>query len=448
MYASTKPACISPRNALDEHTNASDAIRAINILMAITGNIDIKGGNVIIIPISMGFADLRLNDMLPEDMAKKRIGTGKVVYSELSSFYPAAHTPSLWKAITDGDPYPLKAMLVFAANPLLTQTNAKVIEQALKQLDFLVVTDMFMTPTAELADIVLPACTFLERSRFATYDLHPDHGWNITSRIMFSPKTIDPMYESKSDWQIIWELGKAMGFEEYFSWRSEEEAIDEVLKPLELNCEKLKAQPEGMVVSFPPILYKKLSGLLGKIFRPVLKKTVFKDYPEMYKKYEGFMKGFMTPTKKVEIYSERLAALGHNPLPTYHEPAESPVSTPQLAQEYPFILIAGTKLKPYTHSMMRNIPSLRAEEPEDKLEINPKTASLLGIQDGDQVAIESPRGRIECKAKVTDIIDPRVVHLHFGFAESNANVLTDNAAFDPVSGSTAMKSSLCKVSKL
>ena len=175
--------------------------------------------------------------------------------------------------------------------------------------------------------------------------------------------------------------------------------------------------------------------------------TMFRNYPNMYKKYESFLKGFLTPSKKVEIYSEQLEKLGYDPLPVYREPAESPVSCPELAREYPFILIAGSKLKMYTHSMMRNIPDLRKLMPKNLLEINPVAAERLGINDGDIVRVESLRGSIRSLAKVTEIIDPRVVHLYYGFQESNCNILTDHKAFDPITGSVGLKSSLCRVIK-
>ncbi|GAG30063.1 unnamed protein product, partial [marine sediment metagenome] len=174
MYATTKPACISPRNALDQHTNASCAIRAIDMLMAITGNLDVKGGNEILIPIVMGLKDLKLYEKLPAEAAEKKIGADKSLYSRISKTWPSAHTPSVWDAIIHGNPYSVKAMFVMAANPVLTCANSKVVEKALRKLEFLAVTDLFMTPTAELADIVLPACTFLEQTRFVTYDTHAD----------------------------------------------------------------------------------------------------------------------------------------------------------------------------------------------------------------------------------------------------------------------------------
>ena len=107
-------------------------------------------------------------------------------------------------------------MMVMAANPALICANSNVVQEALRKLEFLVVADIFMTPTAELADIVLPACTFLEQTRFVTYDIHADHGWNATSRIGLSPKVVEPLEESWSDWKIICELGRKMGYSEYF----------------------------------------------------------------------------------------------------------------------------------------------------------------------------------------------------------------------------------------
>ena len=446
MYATTKPACISPRNALDQHTNASCAIRAIDMLMAITGNLDVKGGNIIVIPVMMGFRDLKLYDKLPPEAAENKLGADKSLYSKISKTWPSAHTPSLWDAILHGKPYPVKAMFVMAANPALTCANSNVVEEALRKLEFLVVADMFMTPTAELADIVLPACTFLEQTRFVTYDTHADHGWNVHSRIVLSPKVVEPVWESWSDWKIICELGRKMGYGEYFPWKSREEAIDYELKLLDISCEELTTHPEGIIMPVPPFLYSKFRGFFGKIMRGVLKVAAFRNYPEMYWKYKA--KGFMTPSKKVEIYSKQLEELGYDPLPVYREPAESPVSRPGLAKKYPLILIAGSKLEAYTHSMMRNIPGLRKHAPENLVEIHPDTASKLEINDGNVVRVESPRGRIKCAAHITDRIDPRVVHLYHGFKESNCNVLTDHRASDPITGSTGLKSLLCKVERI
>ena len=447
MYAKTKPACISPRNALDQHTNASVGIRAINALMAITGNIDVKGGNVIAVPISMGTEDLKAYDRLPEEVAEKKIGADKCLYSKVSKTWPSALTPLIWETINEGEPYLIKAMLVMAANPALTCANTNVVVKALKKLDFLVVADFFMTPTAELADIVLPASTFLETTRFVTYDTHADHGWNCTSRIALSPKVVEPLWDSWPDWKILCELGRRMGYADDFPWETEEEAIDHVLKPLGLTCEELRENPQGFVVAVPPLLFKKFKRVVAGMLLPVLRMTKLKSYPDMYKKYESLLKGFLTPSKKVELYSQRLKDMGYDPLPVYREPAESPVSKPELTAKFPLILIAGSKLAPYTHSMMRNIPRLHEKFPRNLLEINPETAAKLGLESGDMAKITTQRGSIRCATEVTNRIDPRVVHLYHGFKDSNCNVLTDHKAFDPITGSTGLKSLLCGVSK-
>ncbi len=446
MYATTKPACISPRNALDHHTNASGAIRAINILMAITGNLDVRGRNVISIPIMTALRDIKLYEDLPSEVMERRIGADKYLWSKMFNVYPSTHTPSLWDAIIHGKPYPIKAMFVTAANPALIQADSNVVQEALRKLEFLAVADMFMTPTAELADIVLPACNFFEKTRCAMYETHADHWWNEPSRIALSPKVVEPLWESWSDWKIICELGRKMGYRDCFPWKTEEEAIDHVLEPLGITCEELRDHPEGIVIPLPPFLYKKFSGFFGGTVRGILTMTKFREYPMMYKKYEAA--GFMTPSKKVEIYSERLEKLGYDPLPVFREPAESPVSRPDLAGECPLILIAGTKLEAYTHSMMRNIPKLRELAPENLLEIHLKTATELRIKDGNSVNVRSPRGGIKCRAKVTDRIDPRVVHLYHGFKEANCNVLTDHKACDSITGSTGLKSLLRKVEKI
>ena len=447
MYATTKPACIIPRNALDHHTNASCAIRAIDILMAITGNIDIKGGNLIVFPLCLGFTDMKLYEKLPPEAVEKKIGTDKSLYSKMGVSWASAHTPSLWNAILNDDPYPVKAMFNMASNPAITCANTNVVVEALKSLDFFVVADIFMTPTARLADIVLPACTFFEQTRHVAYDVNAHHAWNVPSRIVLSPKVVEPLWESWSDWKIICMLGREMGYEEYFPWETREEAIDYEIKPFEITCEDLRAHPEGIVIPLPYTLYQDYKGFFGRIIRGILKVTMFKNYPDMYQKYDGLLKGFFTPSRKVEIYSEQLKELGYDPLPVYTEPAESPVSQPDLAMEYPFILVTGSKLKMYTHSMMRNIPELREQMPNNLLEINPAAAVKLDIEDGDIVKVESLRGSIRSIVKFTDSIDPRVVHLYHGFEESNCNILTDHNAFDPITGSVGLKSSLCKVEK-
>jgi anaerobic selenocysteine-containing dehydrogenase len=177
--------------------------------------------------------------------------------------------------------------------------------------------------------------------------------------------------------------------------------------------------------------------------------------------YRGYeKKGFDTPSGKVELYSERLKQWGYSPLPDYRELPESPLSTPELFQDYPLIFTSA-KDPYYFHSSGRNLGSLRKLRPEPIVLIHPKTAISLKIADGDWVSIETQRGKIRQRAKLAEEIDPRVVILSFGWwfperkdlalsgwKESNINVLTDsNPPYDAVIGSTPLRAVLCRISK-
>ena len=207
-----------------------------------------------------------------------------------------------------------------------------------------------------------------------------------------------------------------MGYAEYFPWKDTEELHRELLKPSGITLEQLKQNPGG-------IIYRE-------------------------KKFQQYLKdGFNTPSKKVEIYSEAMDKLGIDPIPTFREPLESPISRPDLAKKYPLTLTTGSRLAPYLHSEYRNLPSLKKLLPEPFIEINSETASKLGIANGDRVKVESPRGSIKIKAKLTDDVHSSVVSIQMGWAEANANFLTSNATSDPVLGIAGLRSVLCRVTK-
>ncbi|MDI6891742.1 MAG: molybdopterin-dependent oxidoreductase [Actinomycetota bacterium] len=399
MYGSNKPACICQGNALDLHTNTVQMIRSVAILQAVCGNLDVAGGGLV--ESEAKLADISLAEKRPE---VKPVGAAEhPLFYEFRYQAQANHLP---EAILSEDPYPIRAMVVVGGNPLLTGPNANKMRKALKKLDFVVVMDLFMTPTAEFADIVLPAATFFERADLVT-----------RGKIMFLDKVIPEYEESRPDWKFIFELGKKLGYEEYFPWKDAEEAFDHRLAPLGITVEQLKKEPLGIALS-----------------------------EEGYKKYEK--NGFKTPSKKVEIYSEKLEKFGYDPLPVYVEPNESPVSKPNLAEEYSLVLTSGARIPVYMHTMMRNIKSLRKMVPDPVLNINPKKAKELKIEDGDGVVVETLRGGIEVKAKFTKEIDPRVVHVPHGWSDpANVNVLTDDEVLDPISGFPAYKSLLCRARK-
>jgi anaerobic selenocysteine-containing dehydrogenase len=281
----------------------------------------------------------------------------------------------------------------------------------------MVVADMFMTPTAALADIVLPVAGYLEFNSIVAPPYYP---------VAQVQQKVAQVGECRSDFEILNELAKRVGLGECF-WDNEEQFLDAILKPVGLTFDKLKK--------------------VGVISQAT-----------QYRLYET--NGFPTPTGKVELYSNRLKERGFDPLPTYREPPETPYSDPELAREYPLI-ITSWKSAPYRHSGGRQIASLRETHPEPVTYMHPQTANGLGIKNGDWVFIETKRGRIKQKANLTTDIDPRVVGVDYAWwfpeqgssnrydwAESNINVLTDDKPpFNREMGSTNLRSILCKVHK-
>ena len=445
LYAETTPACIFLGNALDQHTGASQAIRSITALMAITGNLDSRGGNVIYSPCSLAKNPVALHDRLPPEMAAKRLGNRFPLTS--FPFTRIAHTPSVIKAILEEEPYPVKAMVVMAANPALTSANSQEVVAALKKLEFLAVADVFMSETAELADLVLPASTFLEQTYYATYEAGAYLKPSRPGLLMLRPQVVPPLHESWPDWKIIFELGRRLGYGEYFPWQSIEEAMDYELGPVGITSDDLLDHPEGIQIPGPSFLYQRFAkkGLWGKFMIGLLNRTVFRKYPNMYHKYRRM--GFLTPSKKVEFFSRQLGELGCDALPVYRESTESPLGDPGLVDSYPLVLTTGAKLGCYVHAQMRNIPSLRRRMPHNVAEIHPDTAAECDVTDGEVVLLETPRAGVNCQVRITEDIRPRVVQLYHGFVKVNANLLTDNRSFDPITGSVPMRSSLCRILK-
>ena len=157
---------------------------------------------------------------------------------------------------------------------------------------------------------------------------------------------------------------------------------------------------------------------------------------------------FLTVSGKVEIASSILEDYGHQPLPLYNEPEESPLSRPELAESFPLVLTTGARIIGFTHSQYRNIPRLRRMVPEPRIEINTADATPRAIENGTYVKVSSPRGSIRLRAQVTDIVPPGVVHaMHHWQGDANVNILADDRALDPISGFGSFKAQLCQVSK-
>lgn len=304
-------------------------------------------------------------------------------------------------------PYPIKALYCHGSNMVRTYVNTKMVADALKNLDFLVVADLFHTETTAIADIVLPAASWMERSSVTRNEQ------TSINHLHLQQKTVQ-RGECRSDLDILNELARRLGFGDRM-FPSEKAYFDFVLQSSGLTFKEFKEQ----------------GGLA---------------FEQRFRKYE--QGGFRTPSGKVELHDQRLAELGFDPLPDYREPTESPVSNPALAGQYPLIITTGGRAPVFRHSELRNIPILRQIVPELEASINPKTANELGIKHGETIVVESPRGSMEAKALLTKGIDPRVVQVPSHWPGiNNVNQIMDNEACAPMIGSAQLRGQLCRVRK-
>ena len=398
-YARTKPAGIFTGNGLEHHSFGVQTMRLLAILKAITGNLDVPGGDLFT-------PRPRLNDMtapLPEPSIPP---IGSETFPLFCQARKEAHALSLAGAILDERPYPIKAMIIAGGNPTLEWPNSNRTRQAFQKLEFLMLIDVVRSPDSQYADVILPACTFLER------DEHRVNVYQNLPYITLRRKVVEPVHGLPD--QMIWvRLAHHMGFGEYFPWQSCEEGIDYLLEEL------------------------------GITYRDLISKGgIYKYEKRRYKKYEK--NGFPTATGKIELYPEQLENFGFDPSPV-RKNVERPV---EYGDKFPLILTTGGNLLCYTHWQFRYISKLRKISPEPTFEVHPTTANQYGISEGEMAEVRSPFGKIRLKACLTHKMLPDTIHISQGWEEANVNELTGTENADPVSGFPNLKSIRCNIQKL
>jgi anaerobic selenocysteine-containing dehydrogenase len=415
LFATTKPAAIQWGVAIEQQITCQDNNRALLALMGITGNIDVPGGQVLFKPPKIrNVGRFGAHSELPEEQAAKRLGGDRF---RLAGNFAIINPKCVWDAILEEEPYPVKMLFFISSNPVMTRANAREVYRALEKVEFMAVADFFITPTAELADIVLPAATWLEMDYIGDF-------WKRHGHLLPRRKAIQ-VGECRSDHEMLNDLAHRIGQGEHW-WDDFEQGLDYILEPMGITFQQ----------------FKELDRVRGEV---------------RYQKYRD--EGFSTPTGKFELASTQLEKWGYDPLPQYREPPESPVSTPDVHAEYPYTLITGARLPGFFHAENRQLPWMRELHRDPAVEIHPSTAAAEGIRNGDWVVIESRRGRIRQRAKLTAGIDPRVVAAQHawwfpekgsprrGWDESNVNILTDNAydTCDPAMGATSIRTLLCRI---
>ena len=432
LLAHNRPLSMYMWNGVGQHTNATQTSRAIASLYALLGDFDRQGGNVIFPKVKVN--EVGGKEFLPREMAAVRIGR------ERKPLGPPAKPGNcaaydVFTAILEERPYPVKALLNFGSNTIMSNADSRRGRDAMKVLEFAVAADLFMTPTAELCDYVLPATSFLEMSALTTAFEHRPNG---KTHMQWRPAAVEPLFERRSDTWIIFELAKRLGFGEKF-WNGDIAAgYAYELQPSGISLEQLKNSPGGISLPAEPA-YEKHAKTNG----------------------EGVCRSFATPSKKVELYCLPFAANGYAALPEYVEPAASAFSRPDIAADFPLVL-TNAKFTTYVHSQQRALPSLRKASPEPSADIHPETALHFGIKNKAWMIVESPRGAIKVKARVTTNIIPGVVCCQHGWWQgckemalagydpyessgANPSTLIGTDLADPVSGSLPHRSYLCRV---
>jgi anaerobic selenocysteine-containing dehydrogenase len=426
----SRPVAYFAWSGVEQQSNATQIFRAISFLYALTGSFDAQGGNVLFpaVPTS----NVTGEELLSPKQRARSLGLPDRPLGP--SRWEWVTTDEVYRAIQEQRPYAVKGMVGFGANLLLAHADVRRGREALAALDFYVHADLFMNPTAELADVVLPVATPFEREGLKIgFDVSPA----AQSLVQLRRKVVEPRGEARSDTDIVFDLATRLGLGAHFWDGDVEAAYRYQLGPSGVSLEALRENPSGVRVPL---------------------QTRYCKYAEQK---DGVASGFATPTRKIELYSETFLEHGYSPLPEHEEPLIGPLSRPDLAERYPLILTCA-KSTQYCESQHRALPSLRRRARDPEVELNPAAAAERDIRVGDWVTVETPEGRVRARAQLNESLAPNVVCGQHGWWQAcpeigapgydpfapdgaNLNLIIGNAAIDPISGSVPHRAYVCQI---
>ncbi|MFG1422855.1 molybdopterin-dependent oxidoreductase [Roseixanthobacter liquoris] len=411
-----------------QHANATQTERAIATLFALVGSCDREGGNIWIVPPPAN----ALNDLslLPPGQKEKALGLAELPLG------PPAHgwitARDFARAVVDGAPYKVRALMSFGTNFAVSQADTARNLAALDALEFHVHADMFMNPTAERADIVLPVNMPWERDALRI-------GFEITQEaaetIQFRRKVLDPLRQSRADHEIVMALATRLGMAAQFFGGDIEAGWNHQLAPLGLTVDDLRDRPDGVRVRQP-----------------------FAHAKFATQEADGTVRGFDTPTRRVELYSERLLQHGHDPLPDYVPPyADEDSALP--------LILTTAKSGWFVHTSHRHVASLRRKAPDPAVEISPGLAAARGLAAGDWAEVRTRDGGARLRVRINQALGDATVVADFGWWEAcaplgragtgshgpdtaNINAALSDAVRDPVSGSVPLRAVRCEIMPL
>lgn len=429
-----RPIAFYTWSGLEQHSGTTQIIRAINVLYALTGCLDAPGGNVLFTPVPTNpVAPAGLLD--PAQQAKaiglreRPLGLGRFGFITGEDFYTAA---------LEARPYRPRGLVSFGANLLMAHGDSARGRDALQALDFHVHLDLFTSPTAEQADIVLPVTGAFEAEGLMV-------GFEISqeaqSLVQLRPPLVPPVGESRSDIEVIFDLATRLGLGEHFFDGNVDAGWEHQLEPSGVTLQQLRDDRAGVRLPLDTRYRKYAATGAG-----------------------GVPEGFATPTGLIELYVEGFLDVGEPPVPTFVEPGLSPRSRPDLAQEFPLVLTCAKALQ-FCETQHRQVASLRRHVPDPEVELHPDTAAVRDIAEGDWVEIRTPKGTVRARAKLNDSLDPNVVvgqhgwyeaceeldlsgYPPFGPGSANLNLVLSQTPSDPISGSSPLRAQLCDVTPL
>lgn len=432
--ATAKPTAIQWGLAIDENPNGVQLGHAILSISAITGNLDVPGGITLGPPAALlGKWRVETRRNLSEELWSKRIGAEE--WPALSTALATTHPDETLDTLETGKPYKLR-MGWFNSSNFITPTCSVQPDRwykALKSLEFCVVQDCFMTPTAmAFGDIFLPLPTFAEHDGVVI--THFGRNAVFLGAINEALRVGD----TRSDIEVCIELGKRM-HPDMWPYKDVKDFFTQQLQP------ELGVDFEGL-------------SELG-VYQP---KYTYKKYEKGLLRGDG-EPGFNTVTGMVELTSTLFEAWGDDALPYYKEPPYSPVSTPELFNEYPLVLTTGARKFTSFHSEHRQIATLREIDPDAVVELHPDTAARLGIKENDWVELENMFGKCKMRAHLTPCIHPKVCHAThgwwypekpaeepslYGVWEANINTLVPHKHIGKLGFGAPLKQMICKATRV
>mgnify|MGYP003667198796 FL=1 len=392
MYATEGPSIIPWTPITDMQRNSTSAIRLQSILRSICGYVDVPGGELLqgFNPDVINESAIEMHEVLSDEQKAKQLGsdkhpaftyrgqerfrgpTKKVWGQEYANLVMGCHmTPpsSLFRAMAGEGPYPVKAFFFLGNNPMMSYANMKLIIKAMMNQDLIVAHEQFMTPSAQLADYVLPADSWLERPW-----LMDSFGWMSTVRT--SEKSMEPPGECRSTFDFWKSVAGALDRPEIVPWDKLEDFYDYRLQKLGMGWEEFVATTD---VHFGP--------------------------PE-FRKY--LKSGFATPSGKVELWSSALKELGFDPLPYFRE-------DPAVDPGYPLKLFTGVREDGFFQTGHRHIEEMRERHPEPLMFVSPGTAKKYQLEEDEWVEVENELAKISIKVAIKDAMPDDLIRIPHGW---------------------------------